>query len=250
VKVLWYASIAVVTCVSFAAHAESLDEIATFAQKICNQSLSGGETSTTIAANLNGDVNGLAKALGISVGAGGLVKKDGNHYEGIPEKKLPNSIPTPAQCKLELAKVLIEERRRLGDARPTKFTPRVSDEPFDKQWRLKTKTSNSPSAAACVGTWGIANGEFSCPYRCSHPGSFGDGPFSKPFDRSGQCHASFDSRANEIRIDYHSPSDGRMGALNCTYEGKVRGDYMNGTVQCDIAAGPFPASVEWSAEQQ
>ena len=100
----------------FPARADSLNDIATFAEKICNQSLVGNESSTTIQANLNGDLNGLAKALGISVGAGGLVKKDGSHYDGIPKDKLPNAIPTPAQCKLELAKVLISERERLAAA--------------------------------------------------------------------------------------------------------------------------------------
>jgi hypothetical protein len=99
------------------ARADSLTEIAAFAEKICNQSLSGSESSTEIVARLNGDIQGLAKALGISVAGGGLVKRDGSHYEGIPKDKLPASIPTPAQCKADLAKVLIEERQKL--ARPT-----------------------------------------------------------------------------------------------------------------------------------
>lgn len=98
------------------ARADSLTEIASFAEKICNQSLSGSESSTEIVANLNGDIQGLAKALGISVAGGGLVKKDGSRYEGIPKERLPASIPTPAQCKADLAKVLIQERANL--ARP------------------------------------------------------------------------------------------------------------------------------------
>jgi hypothetical protein len=96
------------------AHADSLQEIADFAQKICVQSLSGTETSTTIVAKLNGDANGLARALGVSVGASGLVKRDGTHYEGIPENRLPREIQTESQCRAELAKVLIAERQRLG----------------------------------------------------------------------------------------------------------------------------------------
>jgi hypothetical protein len=106
------------------ARADTLEEIAAFASKICNQSLSGGETSTTIEAKLNGDVNGLAKALGITVGAGGLVKQDGTHYEGIPKEKLPTEIPTEAQCRTDLAKLLIAERQQL------QLSPTVTSEPF------------------------------------------------------------------------------------------------------------------------
>jgi len=148
VRALWLASIAIPACVSLPSRADSLDEIAIFAEKICSQSLRGGETSTTITANLNGDVNGLAKALGISVGAGGLVKKDGVHYEGIPENRLPNSIPTPAQCKFELAKVLIEERQRLGEARAKKSTRRVNDDtPSGKPPGSKTQASDRPNSS-------------------------------------------------------------------------------------------------------
>lgn len=112
-----YCSLLLIFCWTVSqTRADSLSDIAAFAEKICNQSLVGNESSTTIQANLNGDLNGLAKALGLSVGAGGLVKKDGSHYDGIPKDKLPNSIPTPAQCKLELAKVLISERERLAAA--------------------------------------------------------------------------------------------------------------------------------------
>ena len=101
------------------ARADSLNDIAAFAEKICNQSISGNESSTSISAHLNADLPGLAKALGISVGAGGLVSKEGKHYDGIPEKNLPSTIETPAQCKLELAKVLIAERQRLAAAANT-----------------------------------------------------------------------------------------------------------------------------------
>lgn len=101
------------------ARADSLTEIAIFADKICNQSLSGSESSTTIIANLNGDIRGLAKALGISVTGGGLVKRDGSRYDGIPKERLPASIPTLAQCKADLAKVLIEEREKLSRSTST-----------------------------------------------------------------------------------------------------------------------------------
>jgi hypothetical protein len=96
------------------ARGDSLTEIAAFADKICAQSISGSETSTTIEGKLNGDVNGLAKALGLTVSGGALVRRDGTKYEGIPKDKLPASIPTPAQCKLDVAKLLIDERQRLG----------------------------------------------------------------------------------------------------------------------------------------
>ena len=101
---------------SLLVHADSLTEIAEFAEKICNQSISGNESSTVVVANANADVQGLAKALGLSVAAGGLVKHDGSHYDGIPKEKLPASIPTPAQCKADLAKVLIDERKQLARA--------------------------------------------------------------------------------------------------------------------------------------
>jgi len=111
-----YMALASLAWVCFPANADSLAEIAAFADKICNQSLSGSETSTTIEAKLNGDVDGLAKALGISVKGGGLYKRDGTKYEGIPKEKLPASIPTPAQCRLDVAKLLIDERQRLGSS--------------------------------------------------------------------------------------------------------------------------------------
>jgi hypothetical protein len=113
------ASTLVASSAIVSAHADSLNEIANFAQKICDQTLSGHETSTTLSAHLNGDISGLAKALGLSVSAGGLVRSDGSHYECIPKDKLPSSIPTPAQCKLELAKTLIEERQKLGGPTPS-----------------------------------------------------------------------------------------------------------------------------------
>lgn len=122
-KALCCAVIALSSCVAVQARADSLNEIAAFAEKICNQSISGGESSTVIEANLSGDANGLARALGISVGAGGLVKRDGTHYDGIPKDKLPDSIPTPAQCKFELAKVLIAERDSLAQSKPVPPTP-------------------------------------------------------------------------------------------------------------------------------
>jgi hypothetical protein len=129
-------------------------------------------------------------------------------------------------------------------------TPSGNDGPFGRQWIFKTKSSNSPAAATCLGTWSIGNGVFSCPYHCTHPGSNGQGPFGRPFDRSGQCHASVNSAGDEIHLDYDSPSDGQMAALKCNYDGSVRGSHMSGTVQCSLEAGPFPMSVEWSAEQQ
>lgn len=119
------------------ARADSLNDIAAFAEKICNQSLSGNETSTSISAHLNADLPGLAKALGLSVGAGGLLTKEGKHYDGIPEGNLPSSIPTPAQCKMELAKVLIAERERLGA--PTNTGPMVGS------------VSNTAQGGAAVG---------------------------------------------------------------------------------------------------
>ena len=113
-----YLLLAALPFLSLQASADSLSEIAAFADKICTQSLTGNESSTSVVANLNGDVNGLAKALGITVNAGGLVKHDGTRYEGIPKDKLPSSIPTPAQCKLEVARLLIDEREKLAQNKP------------------------------------------------------------------------------------------------------------------------------------
>ena len=112
INALWLTSLGVIFCAP--TRADSLTEIAAFADKICTQSIGGSETSTTIEGRLNGDVNGLAKALGLTVSGGALVRRDGTKYEGIPKDKLPASIPTPAQCKLEVAKLLIDERQRLA----------------------------------------------------------------------------------------------------------------------------------------
>jgi len=157
---LFYASIAIVAAF-LPAHADSLDEIASFAQKICSQSLSGTETSTALSANLNGDVSGLAKALGISVSAGGLVKHDGTRYEGIPKDKLPSSIPTPAQCKLELAKVLLEERARLGDPNPAKLIGEYDfrlDEIQTRDEEIRRSTNDDDKGAQQVYIWRAVRG--------------------------------------------------------------------------------------------
>lgn len=100
------------------AQAESLNDIAAFAERICENKIGGTIARTTIDGNIKGDLPGLAKALGLQLKAGGVVKQDGSSYEGIPLDKLPSQIPTPAQCKKDLAELLIAERNRATSTAP------------------------------------------------------------------------------------------------------------------------------------
>jgi|GEM_PF-4191855 len=98
---------------SFPIKAESLDEIGKFAEKICINEVQGHITRDSIETGIKADVKGLAKLLGLSVEADGSLKHDNQTYNGIPIDKLSEKIPTPAQCKSELAKILLDERKRL-----------------------------------------------------------------------------------------------------------------------------------------
>jgi hypothetical protein len=123
-------------CFAFAsvARADSLDEIAAFAEKICAQSISGNETSTSIEGKVNGDVYGLAKALGLTVAGGALITQDGTAYRGIPKDRLPATIPTVAQCKSDLATILIAERNKV--ALPPGCEAKISQFTFDANGML------------------------------------------------------------------------------------------------------------------
>lgn len=103
-----------ISSMSLAVKADSLQEIATFSERICSNIVEGHITRTNIETSIKADIPGLAKAMGLSVGADGTLKHGDETYVGIPIEKLPAEILTPAQCKLELAKILIEERNRLN----------------------------------------------------------------------------------------------------------------------------------------
>lgn len=96
------------------ANANSLADIAAFAEKICQNTVEGNITRTTLSGNLKGDAAGLAKALGLSISAEGKIVRGTEEYKGIPLEKLPKEIPTPAQCKADMAKILIQERKDLA----------------------------------------------------------------------------------------------------------------------------------------
>jgi hypothetical protein len=93
---------------------EGLREISDFANDVCDQISAGGEiTRSKIEVTLNGNMTGLAKALGLSAGANGIYTKDNEIFKGVPYEKLPDQMSDSRLCKRELAKILINERSSL-----------------------------------------------------------------------------------------------------------------------------------------
>ena len=107
------ACITLTTCVTLtaAAHAQSLTEIAQFAQSICGDVPEGGLTRTEIQAKVQANAGTLAKI--VSGDANVTVNRMDEIYKGIPFEKLPDKIPTVAMCKSDLSKAIIERQKKM-----------------------------------------------------------------------------------------------------------------------------------------
>ena len=90
------------------AQADTLAEIAQFAQSICGDIPEGTLTKTAIQGKVAASASTLAKILsGDSIVGDSRIEEI---YKGIPFDKLPGNIPTVAMCKSELAKILVSQR--------------------------------------------------------------------------------------------------------------------------------------------
>jgi hypothetical protein len=109
------------------ARAETLSEIAAFAQSICGDIPEGSLTRTAIQGKVEANARVLAKILSGDANVSGSRAEE--IYKGVPFDKLPASIPTVAMCKSELAKTLIQGRRSSNDAPTTTQVTTGNDSP-------------------------------------------------------------------------------------------------------------------------
>lgn len=106
--------------------AQSLSEISTFAAEICNEVAQSGDiTKTKIEGNIEGKLSGVARLLGGSISSDGSVLIDETKYSGVPYEKLSGHLTSALECRRELAKILIEERRRVDESRASAPTNNV-----------------------------------------------------------------------------------------------------------------------------
>ena len=93
-------------------YAESLKEIEKFASNICNEiRLQGSYSREKIEAKINGEIAGVAKLIGASVSANG--KLNIHNEKGLPYEKLAEQISSARDCRREIAKLLIDERKQI-----------------------------------------------------------------------------------------------------------------------------------------
>lgn len=94
--------------------AESLKDISNFAKEICDDiRLEGSIKKEEIVAKLTGEISGVAKLLGGSVNAEGDLVIKNTEYKGLPYETLPAQMKDTRACKKEMAKMLIEERKKI-----------------------------------------------------------------------------------------------------------------------------------------
>lgn len=96
-------------------------EISMFVEKVCQNPVGGKYVRTEIDGSIRADAPGLAKALGLTLGADGRLYRDSVEYEGIPMDRLSKEIQTPGQCKFELVKLLLEERKLLAKGKAISY---------------------------------------------------------------------------------------------------------------------------------
>jgi hypothetical protein len=105
-KVLMFAGLLVISFSSFSKglDREGLKEISDFAKEVCDEiSAEGQITRSKIELKLNGNITGLAKALGLKAGAGGTYTRNNESYKGVPYEKLPEQMSDSRACKRELS---------------------------------------------------------------------------------------------------------------------------------------------------
>lgn len=109
------------TAMNVAAQGSGNSEIAKFAKEICDEIRPEGTiTRQEIEGRLQGEVGGVARAIGLSVGADGKLRHDKTEYKGLPIEKVSDQMKDARDCRLQVTKMLVEERNRLAPAGPKK----------------------------------------------------------------------------------------------------------------------------------
>jgi hypothetical protein len=89
--------------------ADSLPDMAQFAQSICGDIPEGSLTRTSIQGKVEANANLLAKIITGDANVSGT--RTDEIYKGIPFDKLPDKIPTVSMCKIELVKLLLSQKK-------------------------------------------------------------------------------------------------------------------------------------------
>ena len=109
--------------------AASLEDIAVFANKICEQvKTTGFHESTEIKGKIKGKISpkALSKILGVKVAADGSYTLSGENHVGLPYESLPAQLTSVRECKENLALMLIKERLKVIDQAPIKSPVKYS----------------------------------------------------------------------------------------------------------------------------
>jgi hypothetical protein len=103
-------ALAILAATGGSAKAESLAEIAQFAQSICGDIPEGSLTRTMIQGKVEASALALARVITGSVDVS--ASRATEIYKGIPFEKLPDSIPTVSMCKSELANTILLRQKK------------------------------------------------------------------------------------------------------------------------------------------
>ena len=96
-------------------YSASLKEISEFAKDICDEiSVGGNINRKQIEGKIEGNVSGLAKLIGASVGVDGTLKIDDTNYTGLPYENVAEQMTGARDCRQQLATMLIDERDRIS----------------------------------------------------------------------------------------------------------------------------------------
>ncbi|MGY6274076.1 hypothetical protein [Methylomonas sp. MgM2] len=105
---------------SVSAHADSLSEISKFSKEICNDIQTSGNRTikkTDIEAKLQGNIGKVAKYIGLDIGADGqlTIGDTKEEYDGLPYEDISEQMSDSRSCKLQLSKMLINERKKVTE---------------------------------------------------------------------------------------------------------------------------------------
>jgi hypothetical protein len=110
---------------------ESLDDISRFSMQICDSIRTEGSISKKeITGKLDGELKGIAKLIGASVGADGTIRIDDTIYSQLPYDALPAQMQDARACRKEIAKLLIEERNRIMTKEDSTAAPTIRVKPI------------------------------------------------------------------------------------------------------------------------
>jgi hypothetical protein len=117
-----FLAFALVFPLSPVSYAQSLDEIQKFAKDICDEIRPEGSIARKeVEAKLKGQLAGVAKLIGASVTGDGKLKVENVDYKGLPYEDLAAQMANARDCRLQLAKMLIEEKKRIAAQKPVSY---------------------------------------------------------------------------------------------------------------------------------